>query len=265
MKVLIVDDEPVARRGLRRQLAELPGVTCVGECGGRADTVGAIVERRPDVVLLDIQLGRGTAFDIIEEVGVEAMPLVIFVTAYDRHALKAFQVHALDYVLKPVDPERLREALDRAASLLSLQRGTSLADRLEGLLAHRAGAAPEPVAPPPPERLVVRDGDRLAFLDLPQIDWFESAGNYVRVHSAGRKYLMRATMDRMAQRLEADATFVRVRRSAIVNVRAIATLERYGKAAYVVHLKNGIKIISSRYYHPGLRRLLQSSGQGVTR
>jgi two-component system LytT family response regulator len=259
MKVLVVDDEPVARLGLRRQLEQLAGVTCVGECGGLKDAVAAIVERRPDVVLLDIQLGRATAFDIIEEIGVDAMPVVVFVTAYDRHALKAFEVHALDYVLKPVDPARLREALDRAASLLSLQRGASLADRLEGLLAQHAGAEAEPGARPASERLVVRDGDRLLFLEIEQIDWFESAGNYVRVHSGGRAYLMRTTMDRLAQRLAGarGGTFIRVRRSALVNVRAVATLERYGKGTFVVHLRNGAQVISSRYYQTALRRLLR--------
>ncbi len=257
MKVLIVDDEPVARRGLRRQLSELTDVVCVGECGGRDAAIQAIVERHPDVVLLDIQLGRNTAFEIIEEIGVDAMPFVVFVTAYDRHALKAFEVHALDYVLKPVDPARLREALDRASSLVSLQRGASLADRLEGLLTQHA-ITPEPSpAPPPSERLVVREGDRLSFVEIDYVDWFESAGNYVRVHAGQRVYLMRTTMDRMAQRLAGRSTFVRVRRSALVNVRAVATLERYGKGAFVVQLKNGAKIISSRYYQPALRRLLK--------
>jgi two-component system LytT family response regulator len=258
MKVLIVDDEPVARRGLRRQLEPLPGVTCVGECGGRDSAVAAIVERRPDVVLLDVQLGRATAFEIIEEIGVDAMPLVVFVTAYDRHAVKAFEVHALDYVLKPVDPDRLGEALERAASLLSLQRGTSLADRLEGLLAQQVAAPPAAPPGPPADRLVVRDGDHLSLLEIKQVDWFESAGNYVRVHSAGRAYLMRTTMDRVAQRLAGRDTFVRVRRSAIINVRAVATLERYGKAAFVLHLRNGATVISSRFYQAALRRLLQS-------
>ena len=256
MKVLIVDDEPVARRGLRRQLARFPDVACVGEYGGRADAVAAIVERRPDVVLLDIQLGRTTAFDIIEEIGVEAMPLVVFVTAYDRHAVKAFEVHALDYVLKPVDPDRLREALERAASLLSLQRGATLADRLEGLLAQHVASPGGAIATPSLERFVVRAADRVCFLEVEEIDWLESAGNYVQVHSAGREYLMRTTMDRVAQRLAARPTFIRVRRSAIINVRAIATLERYGKAAFVIHLRNGTKVISSRYYQPSLRRLL---------
>jgi two-component system LytT family response regulator len=256
VRVLIVDDEPVARRGLRRQLGRLPGVVCVGECGGLTDAVPAIVEQRPDLVLLDVQLGRGTAFAIIEEIGLDAMPLVVFVTAYDRHAVKAFEVHALDYVLKPVDPVRLQEAIERAASLLALKRGASLADRLEGLLARRP--ATEPVAQPPAERFVVRDGDRLALLDVEHIDWFESAGNHVRVHSGGRTYLMRTTMDRVAQRLTGRDTFVRVRRSAIVNVCAVGTLERYGKATFLVQLRSGTKIVSSRFYHPALRRLLRT-------
>jgi two-component system LytT family response regulator len=257
MKVLIVDDEPVARDGLRLQLGQLPGVTCVGECGGRDAAVAAIVERQPDVVLLDIQLGQVTAFEIIEEIGADAMPLVVFVTAYDRHAVKAFEVHALDYVLKPVDPLRLREALERAASLLSLRRGASLADRLEGLLAER-GPVPETTTVRPLERFVVRDGERLSLLEAEQIEWFESAGNYVRVHSGGRAYIMRATMDRIAQRLAGRDTFVRVRRSALINVRAVATLERYDRTTYVVQLRSGSKIISSRYYRPNLRRLLQA-------
>ena len=258
MRVLIVDDEPLARRGLRRQLAQMAGVACVGECGRRDEAVAAIVEHRPDVVLLDIQLGRATAFEIIEEIGVDAMPLVIFVTAYDRHAVKAFQVHALDYVLKPVDPERLREAIDRAASLLSLQRGASLADRLEGLLGGWRQPAPASPTAMAPERLVARDADeRLSLVEVDQIEWFESAGNYVRVHSRGRSYMMRSTMDRVAQRLAANARFIRVRRSAIVNVRAVAALERYAKSSFVLHLKSGGNIISSRYYVAALRRLLR--------
>ncbi len=259
MKVLIVDDEPVARRGLRKQLAALPGVTCVGECGGRDAAIAAIVERSPDLVLLDIQLGRATAFEIIEEIGVDAMPLVVFVTAYDRHALKAFEVHALDYVLKPVEPERLREALDRAAAMMSLRRSVSLADRLEGLLATHPTSTPETGPARPPERFVVRDGERLVLLETGRIDWFEAAGNYVQVHSGERVYVMRATMDRVAQRLAGCDAFIRVRRSAIVNVKAVASLERYDKSAFAIQLRSGTTIISSRYYRPALRRLLRST------
>ena len=234
---------------------------CIGECGGRDEAITAIVERRPDVVLLDVQLARATAFEIIEEIGVDAMPLVVFVTAYDRHALKAFEVHALDYVLKPVDPDRLRDAFQRAAHVLSLERGASLAERLEGLLAQRpSDGVSERPAPAPADRLVVRDGDRLAFVDIGTIDWVESAGNYVRVHTGPRTYLMRTTMDRMVRRLEGRGAFVRVRRSALVNVRAVSTLERYAKGMFVVHLRSGAKVISSRYHQTGLRGLLRPEG-----
>jgi two-component system LytT family response regulator len=134
MKVLIVDDEPVARRGLRRQVAQLAGVTCVGECGGRDEAVTAIRARQPDVVLLDIQLGRTSAFEIVEEIGLEAMPLVVFVTAYDRHAVKAFEIHALDYVLKPVDPERLREAIGaRGGAVVAAGRRWPIGSRIAAL------------------------------------------------------------------------------------------------------------------------------------
>jgi two-component system LytT family response regulator len=261
MKVLIVDDEPVARRGLREQLAAMPGIACVGECGGRDQAVAAIVERQPDVALLDIQLGRGTAFDIIEEVGVDAMPLVIFVTAYDRHALKAFEVHALDYVLKPVDPARLHDALERASSMLALKHGATLAERLEGLLAERSTIGTSTATAPKsaPTRFVARDGDRLVLLDVERIDWFESLGNYVRVHSGGADYVMRTTMDTVARRLSENADFVRVRRSAVVNVRAIAALERYAKSAYLIRLRGGTNVISSRYYLPAIRALLREA------
>ena len=263
MKLLIVDDEPLAREGLRREVARLPGITVVGECGTRADAVDVIVERRPDVVLLDIQLGRGTAFEIIEEIGADAMPLVIFVTAYDRHALKAFEVHAVDYLLKPVDPARLRDALDRAAAQAARQRERTMASRLEALLesfGSRAGAA-APAARP--ARLVVRDGERLVLLDINRIEWIESAGNRVRVHAGTRSYLMRVTMGRLEQRLGGRdrGDFIRVRRSALVNVRAVATLERYAKGMYTLRLTSGATVTSSRYHQAALRELIKNQSR----
>jgi two-component system, LytTR family, response regulator len=261
MNVLVVDDEPLARQVLRRALDHLPNIVCVGECGRRDEAVAMILDRKPDVVLLDVQLGRTTGFEIIEDIGVDDMPLVIFVTAYDRHALKAFEVHALDYVLKPVDPDRLREALDRAASVLSLQRGALLADRLERLLAQfPTGVTPNLASSPasvPAQRLTVRDGQALRLLDSAQVEWIESAGNYVHVHSGGRTYVIRTTMDRVARRLAAD-TFLRVRRTALINTRSVARIERYGKGTYVVHLRSGAQVITGRLYQAGLRRLLES-------
>jgi two-component system LytT family response regulator len=239
MKILVVDDEPLARQVIRRSLARIPGMSCVGECATREEAIAAIVQQRPDVVLLDIRLGRVSAFDIIAAIGADAMPLVIFVTAYDRHAIQAFEVQALDYVLKPVDTSRLNEALQRAAAQLSLKRGVA------------------PENPPPREdRLIVRDGERLAFLDPDHVEWIESAGDYARVHSGPRSYLMRSTLDRLESRLAKGGNFIRVRRSALINVRAVMTLERYAKGMFVIHLRGGAKVISSRYHQNALRRLL---------
>jgi two-component system LytT family response regulator len=251
MRVLIVDDEPLARRGLAGEIARMPGFTCAGEASGRDEAVVAIVEQQPDVVLLDVQLGRATAFEVIEQIGVESMPLVIFVTAYDQHALRAFEVNAVDYVLKPVDPDRLRDALEKAARQRSLEQGASLAERLEHLL---ATAGPSPSTRKAVDRLVVHDGDRLAFVDIRTVEWIEASGNYVRVHAGARNYLLRTTMNRMAERV--GGTFVRIRRSALVNPQAIVTVERYAKGMFVLHLRGGQRLISSRYHQTEIRQML---------
>jgi two-component system, LytTR family, response regulator len=267
MKILIVDDEVHARRGLRQELAKISGMTCVGECCGVDDTVKAIVEKHPDLVLLDVQLGQSTAFEVIEEVGIDAMPLVIFVTAYDRHALRAFEVHAVDYLLKPVDPQRLRESLDHAAHLGSLERDASLGDRLEQLVASQRSWRPggeRPNVSGSGNRLVVRDGPRLAFVDVAAVDWIEANGNFVVVHVGERAYPVRTTMARMQERLAqarditgASLKFLRIRRSALINERSIVTLEPYSKSTFVVRLRSGVKLISSRYHLASLRELLK--------
>jgi two-component system, LytTR family, response regulator len=257
MRVLVVDDEPLARRGLRKELDRIPGTVVVGECGSRDEAVAAIVAQQPDVVLLDIQLGRCTAFEVIELVGVDAMPLVIFVTAYDRHAVKAFEVHAVDYVLKPVDPERLRDALDRASRVRALERGPALADRLERLLTRQpAAVAPTDPSAAAVDRIVVPDGAKLSFIDVETIDWIEAHGNQVRLHVGGRTHTLRTTMARIHARV-GEARFVRIRRSALVNARAIASLEPYGKGSFVVALRGGVKLVSSRYHLAALRRLVR--------
>jgi two-component system, LytTR family, response regulator len=251
MRVLIVDDEPLARRGMRMELERMPGLTCVGEASGRDEAVTAIVAQHPDVVLLDVQLERTTAFEVIEQIGVESMPLVIFVTAYDQHAIRAFEVNAVDYVLKPVDPDRLKDALEKAARQRSLEQSASLADRLEGLL---ATATPAASSTAPSNRIVVPDGDRLSFVDIRTVDWIEASGNYVRIHAGARSYLVRMTMNRMAKKV--GDRFVRVRRSALVNAQAVVTVERYAKGMFVLHLRGGGRLISSRYHQAEIRKLI---------
>jgi two-component system LytT family response regulator len=256
MRVLIVDDEPVARRGLRRELEQMPEMSCAGECATRDEAIAAIVDERPDVVLLDVKLGRGTGFEVIEAVGLDVMPLVVFVTAYDRHALRAFDVHAVDYVLKPVDPERLREALARAARLKSMEDESSLAERVERLVALQSSIEPSPRAQSATDRIVVPDGQRLAFVGVEAIDWIEAFGNYVRLHVGGKTHVVRSTMARMEERVGVQR-FVRIRRSALVNIDAIVTLEPYGKGMFAVNLRGGAKLVSSRYHQAGLKRLVR--------
>ena len=171
-------------------------------------------------------------------------------------------MHAVDYVLKPVDPDRLRDAIDRATRLRSLERGASLAERLERLLTSRTteAAAPQPALDSAPDRIAVSQGERRAFIDIPTIDWVEAYGNYVRLHAAGRPHVLRSTMARMEQRLggpTAYTRFIRVRRSALVNERAIVTVEAYGKGMFLLTLRDGTRLVSSRYHQEGLRRLLR--------
>jgi two-component system LytT family response regulator len=257
MRVLIVDDEPLARRGLRQELARFPSAEIVGECANGLEAVQAVVERAPDLVLLDVQMPGLNGFDVIQRVGADAMPAVIFVTAYDRHALKAFEVHALDYVLKPIDPDRFRDAMDRAvAALARREPHDGAGDRLEA--AARMGAAPgrNGAAGPPLTRVVVQDGGKLCFLETAAIDWIEAAGNYVRLHAGTREHLIRGPLARLAARLGTER-FVRIRRSALVNVRAVASLERYGKSSWTVTLRSGTKLVSSRYYVRQIRAMLE--------
>lgn len=250
MRVLIVDDEPIARRGLRREIERVPGVVCVGECGTRDEAVSAIVREQPDVVLLDVQLGGSSGFDVIESIGLELMPLVIFVTAYDRHALRAFEVHAADYVLKPVDPERLHEALAHAQRIAGLDATDT---RVERLAALQRATSTQPNRPA--DRLVVPDGGRLAFVDVSAIDWIEAFGNHVRIHAGARAYVLRSTLTRMEQRV-GNRQFLRVRRSALVNAAAIVTLESYGRGMFSINLRSGASVISSRYHGQALRQYL---------
>ena len=250
MRVLIVDDEPLARRGLRQELERYPTVEVVGECQNGAEAVDAIVARGPDLVLLDVQMPGLTGFDVIERVGADLMPAVIFVTAYDKHALRAFEVHAVDYVLKPIDPDRFRDAMDRAGT--AVRRGPRAAQRLDSIGRVRAG---KDGATPPLTRLVVRDGGKLRFVESVAIDWIAAAGNYVRLHVGAHEHLIRGPLTRLAARLGADR-FVRIRRSALVNVRAITSLERYGKSSYTVTLRSGKTLTSSRYYVRQIKALL---------
>jgi two-component system, LytTR family, response regulator len=246
VKVVLVDDEPPGRLALRQQLTALPDAEIVAECGDGASAVDAITRHAPDVLFLDVQLGGVSGLDVLERVGADAVPAIVFVTAYDRYAVRAFEAHAVDYLLKPIDPDRFREAWQRAVERVA--ENTEEPDT--GISALVAGEAP-----PPLERFVVRGGGKLVFVPAESVDWIEAAGNYVRLHQAGKEHLLRRTLSGLAERL--GRRFVKIRRTALVNTQAISALESYGKGSYVVHLRDGSRLVSSRYAGRELRALLR--------
>jgi two-component system LytT family response regulator len=234
MRVVIVDDEPLGRLAVKQHLAGIPGAEVVAECAEGRSAIEAIVRESPDVVFLDVQMPGLSGFDVLEGVGSEAVPAVVFVTAFDRYAVRAFEAHAVDYLLKPIDPDRFREAYVRAATEADREGRERTAGRLEALLERLAERPRE--APAPVERLVVRHEGRLVFVPVSSIDWVEAAGNYVKLHAGSPPvaHVMRQTMERLAARL--GERFVRIRRSALVNVAAIRALEPHGKGSYTVFL-----------------------------
>ena len=246
MKVVLVDDEPPGRLALRQHLAALPDAEIVAECGDGASAVDAILRHAPDVLFLDVQLGAVSGLDVLERVGADAVPAIVFVTAYDRYAVRAFEAHAVDYLLKPIDPDRFREAWQRAAERVERE-----ADEPDKRVAALVGGA----VAPPLERFVVRGGGRLLFVPVESVDWIEAAGNYVRLHQGGQEHLLRRTLSGLARRV--GDRFVRIRRTALVNARAITALEPYGKGSYVVHLRGGTRLVSSRYAGRTLRVLIE--------
>ncbi len=241
INVLIVDDEPLARERVRSLLASDPDVDGIAEVGDGLRAVEAIESGSPDLVFLDIQMPELDGFGVIEAVGVEHMPVVIFVTAYDEHALRAFDAHALDYLLKPFDAGRFDEAVRRAKGRIEGDRSRDLQARIERLLREQSGTRPTP------ERLLVRSGGRVLFLGVDRIDWIEAAGNYVRLHVGADTHLIRATISHMARRLE-PGRFARIHRSTIVNLDRVARLEPMDHGDLALFLRDGTELTLNRTY-----------------
>jgi two-component system LytT family response regulator len=253
VRVLIVDDEPLAREGLRADLLACPDVEVVGECANGRDAVSFIRAQSPDLVFLDVQMPALDGFGVVEAVGAGRMPVVIFVTAYDEYALRAFEAHALDYLLKPVDGERLRAAVGRAREQLGLKNadalGRQLADLLRELKALRGGVTYT-------ERIPVKTGERIIFVEADDVDWVEAQDNYVRLHTGGVAHLLREALSSLEGRLD-PSKFLRIRRSALVNVRRVRELRPLLNGEYLVVLKDGTRLRSSRRYRKNLDLLLR--------
>ncbi|HEY0159779.1 MAG TPA: response regulator [Thermoanaerobaculia bacterium] len=241
IRVLIVDDEPIARRGIRQRLRGEADVEVIGECGDGAEAIDAITELAPDLVFLDIQMPEVGGFDVVEAIGVARMPAVVFVTAYDEHALRAFDVHAVDYVLKPIDQHRFRTAVERARRRLAHAPGQH--DRRLAAALGELGRPAQHYA----KRLAIKGDGRVILVDIDEVDRLETAGNYVEVHSGARHHLVRETMASLEARLD-PARFVRVSRSSIVNADRVRELQPMFSGDFVVVLRDGVKVAGSRRY-----------------
>jgi len=244
---LIVDDEPLARERIRTLLAPERDIEVVGECANGNDALAALKQKSPDLLFLDVQMPGMGGFEVLRALEPERMPLVIFVTAYDQHALKAFEVHALDYLLKPFKQARFRETLQRARELLANREAAAASKSLLALLG-QVQSAPEHLA-----RIPVRNGDRVVFVKTTQIDYIEAAGNYVVIHAGKENHVVRETITALEQKLD-PKKFLRVSRSTLVNVDQIKELQPLFKGEHAILLQNGKQVTMTR----GLREVQEA-------
>jgi len=245
IRTLIVDDEPLARLTIRQMLAGDGDIEAVGECSG-IDGVATIERTQPELLFLDVQMPEVDGFDLLEAVGVDRAPTVVFVTAYSEHALRAFEVHAVDYLLKPVAEERFAQALARAKEhVLNRRRGVPAESGVGALLRERSRQT---------ARILVRDRERTRILDANTIDWIEAADYYAQVHAHGHKHLVREPLQKLEERL--GKKFLRAHRSALVNLARIQRLDKLEGGELVIILQSGTRVPVSRARRGSVMRAL---------
>lgn len=242
IKTLIVDDEALAREGLRMMAAGDAEIQVIGECANGRDAVAAIQRRRPDLLFLDVQMPEMNGFEVLQRVSVTPLPVVVFVTAYDQYAIRAFEAQALDYLLKPVSDERFSQALARVKTQIVQGRAQEENQRLTALLANLQQSNTTASAP---ERMVVKSGGQVFFIQLSDIDWIEAADYYVMLHVNGKAILLRETLTDMEAKLNPQQ-FVRIHRSALVNLARVRELRATGRGDYVVILRDNTHLKLSR-------------------
>ena len=249
IRTLIVDDEPLARDKIRMFLERDPEIEIIGECVDGLHAVASIEESSPDLLFLDIQMPGKDGFEVLRAVGVDRVAAVIFVTAYDEHALRAFEYHALDYLLKPFAANRFQDALARAKTQLQSEPGEPFRRQLTTLLGSVEGESRYI------RRLVVKTGGRIVFLKVEEIDWIEAAGNYLTLHVGTASHLIRETMNDLESRLD-PAQFLRIHRSTIVNIDRIREMQPLFHGDFTVILMTGTRLMLSRNYKSRLPRHL---------
>jgi two-component system LytT family response regulator len=249
IRAAIVDDEPLARRRIRNLLREARDVEVVAECANGREAIGALDGAPPDLLFLDIQMPEVDGFDVLRAIGLGRVPVVIFVTAYDQFALRAFEAHALDYLLKPFDDERFEAALQRARARIRERQGGDVNVRLGALLEEVRGGRGYL------QRLVVPAGHRSVFIRTEDIDWIEAERNYIRLHVRGRAHLLRENLGRIEVSLD-PARFCRIHRSTIVNIDRIQAVESLFRGEYLVVLQDGTRLTSGRAYRSNLHAIM---------
>lgn len=252
MRTLIVDDERVARQGLRAMLNADERIVVVGECEGGEEAIAAIRDLEPDLIFLDVEMPEVDGFEVLDRHGVEPPPAVVFVTAYDQYALNAFEVQAVDYLLKPFTDDRLREAVDRAerqgqASGMIRRLHRRLDAIMERMLEQEQ-------SPQYLQRIPVKESGRVVLIDVDDVDWIEAADNYVALHVGKRSHLLRRTMSEMERQLD-PARFIRIHRSRIVNIERIREVHPQSSGDSVIVLRNGVHLNSSRTYSHKRRQM----------
>jgi two-component system LytT family response regulator len=263
LRALIVDDEALARRGLRLRLSDIDGVDIVGECNNGREALASIAGEAPDVVFLDIQMPGLNGFDVVRELQSDSMPLIIFVTAFDQYAVNAFEVHAVDYLLKPVEQPRLEDAVRRARSMAESLRAADQKARLMNLIVSMTGHSESTIASlagqrsdrPYPERLTIRDGVNIAYVPVHDIAWIDAAGDYMCIHVGKKTHVMRVTMKQLEALLD-PALFLRVHRSTLINARHVVGLTAHDNGEFFVSLTQGARLKVSRGYRDKVARFL---------
>jgi len=262
IRVLIVDDEPLARDKIRGMLKGKEDFEIVGEAGNGKEAVSAIQKLEPDLLFLDVQMPEMDGFQVLQTIGPSRIPMVVFVTAYDRYALQAFEVYALDYLLKPFDRERFEKALVRARTQLDQEKRKDLTQGLQALMEElsrvRQGGSLATPGPKFLERLAIKASGRIFFLRAQDIDYIESEGNYIRVHTGKESHLIREAMSVLETQLD-PKKFLRIHRCTIVNVDRIQELQPWFHGEYRVILRNGVQLTLSRSYREKLREFLGKS------
>ncbi|GMG85765.1 LytR/AlgR family response regulator transcription factor [Biformimicrobium ophioploci] len=266
LKAIIVDDEPLARRGMRLRLEALGSVEVLTECGNGREALEQIPALKPDVVFLDIQMPGMGGFDVVRQLDEADMPAVVFVTAYDQFAVEAFDINAVDYVLKPLEEERLAQAIERVRERIAsdslasdrehlLRAVAELTQQTEQTIEDRLAAGESAATSPYPEKIAIKDSGRITLVPAREIDWIDAAGDYMCVHACGETHVMRITMKELEQQLN-PAVFQRIHRSTIVNLARVEKIVAHINGEYHLVLNNGERLKMSRSYKNKVQHFL---------